>query len=340
LTVIATESYQQFADGLQKEMEKANGGTFSRRLPIRNADDKRNVRSRPDMLAAADFAALWDRVKYKTVYRAEFDNVRLIDECIRVLRDDAPPVPRARLRWRKANLAIGREGVETTEQAGAGNDPVAETGVDLPDILTELERRTQLTRKTIQRVLSESGRLNEFKENPQAFIEIAAATLNRCKRAAIVNGIQYRRLGEEQYDAQTLLDDQTVGYARQMIEDSQHKSVYEQVLYDSNVEAEFARALELESTVKLFAKLPPGFEIPTPLGPYNPDWAVVIQLEGRPQGYFVAETKGGSSDEELRGAEAAKIKCGRAHFRALRVMEPPAKYEVVTTVQELLDRAR
>jgi type III restriction enzyme len=418
LTVIAAESYQQFAAGLQKEIEEATGirfgiveahqfaglvmvaadgtpvpmgmeqsraiwehlrdrghidahgrvqetlkaalrdGTLSvplsvvaeiaqingllrrlaGRVEILDADERRSVKPRPTVLLSDDFASLWDRIKHKTAYRVHFDNERLVDDCVRALRD-APPIARARLQWRKADIAIGKAGVEAVERAGASTVVLSESGVDLPDILTELQKRTQLTRRTIQRVLSASGRLHDFPRNPQHFIDLAAAAMNRCKRLAIVTGIVYQRLGDEHYYGLELFDEEMVGYLHRVIPDNECKSAYDHVLYDSGVEASFVEQLERNSDVKVFAKLPPRFVIMTPLGKYNPDWAVLVEVDGRERLYFVVETKGSLVDGDLREAEQARIACGRAHFRALRVMEPPAEYTVARTFEDVMNYA-
>jgi type III restriction enzyme len=143
-------------------------------------------------------------------------------------------------------------------------------------------------------------RLDDFKHNLQHFIDTAAATLNRCKGRAIVDGIMYQRLGSEQYHAQELLDQDIVGHLHRMITDTEHRS---------------------------------------PLGTYNPDWAVPIEEEGRDRVYLVVETKGSLVPEALREAERGKIACGHAHFRALRVMEQPAECTVATTLSDVLNYA-
>ncbi len=117
------------------------------------------------------------------------------------------------------------------------------------------------------------------------------------------------------------------------------KSVYEQVVYESGTEAKFAEQLEQNTAVKVYAKLPGWFKVPTPLGSYNPDWAVLIDSEEGERLYFVVETKGSLFTSDLRTTERAKIRCGRAHFEALRVgqaEQSPAQYAEATTVDELL----
>jgi len=128
------------------------------------------------------------------------------------------------------------------------------------------------------------------------------------------------------------------GYLKNMLMDAT-KSVYEHVVYDSNTERDFADALEKNDAIKVYAKLPGWFKVPTPLGNYNPDWAVLVEQDGAERLYFVVETKSTLFTEELRGREWAKIDCGRAHFKALAVGESPARYEVARSVDDLLSMA-
>ncbi|MBI5837658.1 MAG: DEAD/DEAH box helicase family protein [Candidatus Eisenbacteria bacterium] len=307
------------------------------RLEIKNADERRQVRPRQVILHSPEFKALWDRIKHKTTYRVDFDNEKLIESCVSAMRD-APPIPKTRLQWRKADLAIGKAGVEAAEREGAQTVLLDETDIELPDLLTQLQDRTQLTRRTIHRVLTGSGRLDDFKRNPQAFIELAAEAICRRKRLAIVDGIKYQRLGEEYYYAQELFEqEELTGYLRNMLTDVR-KSVYEQVVYDSGTEAEFADGLEKNEAIKVYAKLPGWFTVPTPLGPYNPDWAVLVQKDDEVRLYLVVETKSTLFFEDLRGKEGAKITCGKAHFKALEVRETPAQYIVARSVDDILAR--
>ena len=194
--------------------------------------------------------------------------------------------------------------------------------IEIPDLLTELQNRTQLTRKSVQRILLDSERLDDFTNNPQKFIETASEAINLRKRLALVDGIKYQRLGNEHYYAQELFErEELTGYLRNMLAST--KSVYDYVIYDSAVEAEFADALEKNSAVKVYAKLPGWFQAPTPLGPYNPDWAVLVEDEDGERLYFVAETKGSAFLDDLGGAERAKVECGKAHFRALEPANRP-----------------
>ncbi|MCP5139537.1 MAG: DEAD/DEAH box helicase family protein [Chromatiales bacterium] len=305
------------------------------RLEIRNADERRQVRPRQAVLHSPEFKALWDRIKHKTTYRVQFDNEMLVEACIVALRD-APPIPRTRLQWRKADLAIGKAGVEATERESSAPISLNEADIELPDVLTELQDRTQLTRRTIYRVLTASGRLDDFKRNPQAFIALAGEAINRCKRLAVVDGIKYQRLGDQHYYAQELFErEELTGYLKNLLDVK--KAVYEQVVYDSpTVEKPFAEDLERNDAIKLYAKLPGWFTVPTPLGTYNPDWAVLVEKDGTERLYLVVETKSSLFADDLRDQEGAKITCGKAHFRALEVQEEPARYVVARSVDDVL----
>ncbi len=308
---------------------------LSGKLEVKDADQRRHVPVRKSVLVSPEFKALWDRIKHKTTYRVQFDNEKLIAGCIAALRD-APPISKSRLQWRKAGLAIGKAGVEATEQAGADTVTLNESDIELPDVLTELQDRTQLTRRSIVRILTESGRLNDFKRNPQQFIEVAGDAVNRCKRMALVDGIKYQRLGDEQYYAQELLEaEELTGYLQNMLMNT-GKSVYEHVVYDSEPERDFADQLEKNDAIKVYAKLPGWFKVPTPLGTYNPDWAVLVEHDGQERLYFVVETKSSLFAEDLRDREGGKVECARAHFSALAVGENPAIYEKFKDVEGLL----
>lgn len=324
---------EKFADQ-HEEIDKVLR-KFAGRLTIKNADERRSIRPRRAVLQSPEFKALWDRIKHKTTYRVEFDNEDLLAQCIQAL-DDAPPIPRPRLQWRKADIAIGQAGVEATEREGAATVVLDEADVELPDVLTELQDRTQLTRRSIHRILSESGRLADFKRNPQQFIDLAAQAINRCKRLALVNGVKYQRLGDEYYYAQKLFEqEELTGYLKNMISDTE-KSVYDQVVYDSDIERSFADQLENNTAVRVYAKLPGWFAVPTPLGSYNPDWAVLVEHDDGERLYFVVETKASLFASDLRNAESAKIECGKAHFAALKVSESPAEYRTARSLDDVL----
>lgn len=307
------------------------------RLDIKNADERVTVKTRQAVLHSAEFQALWDRIKHKTTYRVHFDNAKLIEDCAKAIAS-GPPIAKARVTIRTADLAIGQGGVLATETSTSAPMAIEEGDIALPDVLTELQDRTQLTRKSLVTILTECGRLADFKRNPQAFIELAGEIINRTKRLALVDGIKYQRVGSEHFFAQELFEqEELTGYLKNMLKDTQ-KSVFEHVVYDSGgVERTFAEQLEKNEAVKVYAKLPGWFKVPTPLGNYNPDWAVLVQVDDEERLYFVVETKGDLFNDALRGNEAAKIACGEAHFKALAVEANPARYVKATKIDDLME---
>ena len=304
------------------------------RLEIKNADERKQVKTRQDVLWREDFKALWERIKYKTTYHVKFNNEALLATCIQAIKAPNFAILKTRLQWRKADLAIGRSGVDAKGTVTSAPVTLDEGDIELPDILTDLQNKTQLTRRSIHRILVDSGRLDDFKRNPQQFIELAAEVINRSKRLALVAGIKYQRIGTEDYYAQQLFETkELVGYLKSMID--ANKSVHEQVIYQSGTERTFAEQLEMNEAIKVYAKLPGWFRVPTPLGPYNPDWAVLVEKDGAERLYFVVETKSGLFTDDLRDKEEAKIKCGRAHFKALAVRESPARYVVARNLDDV-----
>jgi type III restriction enzyme len=305
------------------------------RLEIKNADERRQVKPRQAVLQGAEFKALWDRIKHKTTYRVQFDNEALLITCIQALKG-APPIAKTRLQWRKADLSIGRSGVDATETTTSAPVTLDEGDIELPDILTDLQDKTQLTRRSIYRILVESGRLDDFKRNPQQFIELAAEIIDRAKRMALVDGIKYQRIGAEAYYVQELFEtEELTGYLKSMID--ANKSVHEQVIYQSDTERTFAEQLERNEAIKVYAKLPGWFRVPTPLGPYNPDWAVLVEKDGAERLYFVVETKSSLFTDDIRDKESAKIQCGEAHFDALAEgTSDPARFVKATKLEDVM----
>ncbi len=308
------------------------------KLEIRNADERTKVKTRRAVLHSDEFKALWDRIKHRTTYRVYFDNEALLNRCAKAI-ENAPPIPKTRLRWRKADLSIGKAGVEATETAVSAPVVLEERDIDLPDLLTELQDKTQLTRRSIVRILNVSTRLNDFQRNPQQFIQLTADTINRTKRSALVDGIKYQRLGDEFYYAQELFEtEELTGYLKNTLAAGEH-CVHDYVVYDSDTERTFAEQLGMNEAIKVYAKLPGWFKVPTPLGTYNPDWAVVVEHEGAERVYFVVETKHSLYAADLREKEGAKIECGKAHFTALAIGDNPAKFVPARNVDDLMQHS-
>ena len=285
-------------------------------LKIRPANEKRVITPNKEVLLSADFKDLWDRIKYKTTYSVNFDSNELIKKCCEEMQRTLGTIQPAKLIFTKASLNITEGGVLTEENEHHGMH-VQTIRQPLPDVVTYLQNATNLTRRTIADILVRSKTLNIFYKNPQRYMEEVSAIMKHQMRNFLVDGIKYTRLGDDEYYAQELFEtEELTGYLeRNMI--ASKKSAYHYVVYDSENEKDFAERFEANNAVKLYAKLPGWFKISTPLGSYNPDWAILIEQDGEKKLYFVLETKGNTSEEALRPTESAKIKCGRKHFAAL-----------------------
>ena len=309
-TLSLPEEAREYSDAISAVLRKVAG-----RLNIQNKQNRRQVQLNKAVYLSEEFKDLWDRIKYHTTYRVNFDTQALVERCAEEIRDNLR-VGKARFVTRTARLDMNRGGVEaeTVKENAATYDT---RDFQLPDIIGFLQNETNLTRRTLVDILARSERLEDFRQNPQKFIEQVLEIIRRQMRLFIVDGIRYRTIGGDHFYSQELFEEQELfGYLSRNMMESQ-KSVYDHVVYDSEVEANFAEAFERNDEIKLYAKLPPWFRIDTPLGGYNPDWAVLVEDEGRERLYFVVETKGELFTDSLRPAEEAKIKCGEAHFEAL-----------------------
>ncbi len=287
----------------------------TRKLNIKNAYNKKKIEVNKEVFLSSGFNELWNRIKHKTIYQVNFDAGKLIETCAKEIRDNLI-VGKTKFVYTKDKTGITRSGIigekisETVHVYGT-RDYI------LPDIVSYLQNETNLKRKTIVDILIKSEKLEDFKNNPQKFIEGVAEIIKHTMRSFIVDGIKYQKIGDDSYWAQELfIDEDLYGYlSKNMLEAK--KSVYDYVVYDSDIEYQFADAFEKNDGVKLYAKLPKWFVINTPLGNYNPDWAVLIEKNGEEKLYFVVESKGSIFTDELRPAEKGKIICGKEHFEAL-----------------------
>ena len=302
--------FQSVLPAIESVCHKICGG-----LKIKNNQDKRQISLNKQVFLSPDFEELWNRIKYKTTYSVTFDSQKLIDKCCEQLQLFLS-VSSAQLVYRKAGLTLSDGGVAAVEKDFIPVK-VERTEEALPDIIAYLQNKTNLTRKTIAEILVKSGTLHLFKKNAQRYMEEVARILGAQMRLMIVDGIKYTKIGEDEFYAQELFNEQELtGYlSKNMIESS--KSVYSYVVYDSENERSFAEKFETNQRVKVYAKLPDWFKIATPLGSYNPDWAVLVEKDGTDKLYFVLETKGNALFDSLRPTEHAKIFCGRKHFAAL-----------------------
>ncbi len=317
----------EFSDIKEKIVEKLKSS--SGRLIIRNADEKVKVEINKNIYLGEDFRELWNKVKYKTTYSVDFNEEKLINECSKILSESVY-IPFQKVLFTKTRLEITKGGIlegKELQIEDSLNGEQYKENFQLPDIISYLQNETNLTRKTIVDILIKSKTLNSFKKDPQKYLEQVSELIKRTMQSFIVDGIRYEKIGENEYYCQELFETEDLfGYLKtaqdkksNMIESK--KSPYSHIIFDSEtIENPFAQEMEKSQNVKVYAKLPNWFKIETPLGNYNPDWAVLISSTGDSNGeklYFVVETKGSIFSGDLRGNEKAKIDCGKSHFRAL-----------------------
>ncbi len=320
LTVMANESYESFAKELQEEMEKDTGVKFEKiEEYVKDADKKQIVTLNKEVFLSEDFKELWEQIKYKTAYRVNFDEEALVTMCASKISDTLT-VGKIKYLYSKATNKITKVGVEIDEDSIKEQfGDIEAVEFSLPDIVTYMQNETNLTRKNIVDILIKSGKLDSFKNNPQKFIDEAVSIIKKTMSHFIVDGIKYEKLGDEVYYAQECFEENELyGYIKSnMIENKDGKSIYNYTVYDSDIEKNFAKSFNKNDFVKLFTKLPSWFKINTPLGSYNPDWAVLIEKDEEEKLYFVVESKGSLFTEDRRDSEEGKIFCAREHFKEI-----------------------
>ena len=303
------------------------------KLNIKNKEEARTITLNKERFLSPEFKELWDRVKYKTTFRVDFDTDALVKACAEALADEGKlVVTYPKYIFGRGKVDVTKAGVMITDETGK-SEPFTFDDFEYPDVISYLQNETNLTRKSIAQILIDSGRIEDFKKNPQMFIDGAIAIIKNVMSKFVVDGIKYHKLGNDNIWAQELFESEEVsGYLNSNMVATPNSGIYEYTVYDSDIEREFAEKLDANEDVKVFAKLPDWFKIPTPLGNYNPDWAILVEKDGQDRLYFVVETKGTDLFGELPPPQQAKIKCGRAHFAALQedgiVFEAPvASYD-------------
>jgi len=300
--------HEQFLAIIQEEFD-------SEKIEIKDRNERVEVKVQKEALAEP-FLELWNRIKYKTTYSIEFDTEQFTKITAEKLADDIS-VRLDRLEYTKAQLENKASGIGVVREQSSYFATSENEYKVAPDILSYLQNETNLTRQTIIRILKESKTLNDFKRNPQLYMMQVAEIINRSKRLMMVDGIKYERLSDETYDQQLFLEDELTSYKENVLASTSNRTIYDHVIYDSDIERAFAEECEKDSDVLFYIKLPSWFKIKTPLGPYNPDWALLKEQNGEEKLYFVVETKGSSLSDHLRPIETAKIKCGTKHFDAI-----------------------
>ena len=301
----------------------------------------------PDKLAMPEFKALWSRINSKSVYVVDFDTQELIQKAIQSL-DKNLRVPRIYFKVEsgsmeevrsKESLLEGSSFSKKRSETYSQDKQVHANSAVKYDLVGKLVDETGLTRRAVIAILTgiEPAVFNQFRENPEEFILKAAALINDEKATAIIQHITYHVL-DDRYDTNVFTEPTLKGRldANAM---KAEKHLYDHILYDSSNERDFAKELEIRSEVAVYVKLPNGFYISTPVGHYNPDWAIAFYEGSVKHIYFVAETKGSLDSmnfNHITPIEQAKIDCAREHFKA--ISSGDVVYDVVDGYQALLDK--
>jgi len=290
-----------------------------------------------------EFQELWARINRKAVYRVDFDSAELIRKCVSALES-------LRITPLQYTVQIGVQNDGLTDNQLRSGDSFTGTTMTTQhgnrihslvkyDLVGKVSENAQLTRDTAATILHQipSTIFEQFKRNPENFISEASRVIAEQKAAMVIERLVYDEL-DERYDVDIFTANQA-GQDFHRATDKLNKHVYDYAITDSNIERDFVNELDTSSEVVVYAKLPRGFLIPTPVGDYNPDWAISFKVGSVQHIYFVAETKGTISSMKLRGIEEAKIKCARKFFDQIskRVTEDRIQYGVVTDYGRLMD---
>lgn len=295
---------------IMQALEKADN-----RPVLRDASKEVTVRRKEQVIFSPEFKELWNRIKQKTTYRVNFDIDELVKRCVKDLKE-MPVIPKAKLVSSVAELQLENPGITYTEKHTRSKE-IENSYSYVPDILRLIASETLLKHSTIIRIFEASGREDDFRNNPQAFYEKTLEIILKNRHELAIDGIKYIKLANQEYYVQEIFDSSELIANLDKNAIKVEHSVYDYLIYDSGVESRFAKSLDEDPDVKMFFKIPSRFKIDTPIGAYNPDWAVFLEKDGEQKLYFVLESKGTTSLFDLRTPEKLKIHCGKKHFDSL-----------------------
>lgn len=305
---------------------------------VSNARSKATLNLDREKFASKEFKQLWDKINAKTYYTVQFDEAKLVESCIKALN--------TKLRVSKTTIVITEGYLKSTKQDASPEmkkligrevalEEIASRGVTY-DLVGEIATVTRLTRQAVAEILTkiEPTVFNLFATNPEEFIREAIKLIDEQKASTIIEHITYNTL-DERWNAEEIFVDPTISgeYGKNVIDAKKH--LFDKLRYDSTIEKDLATEMDVAENIDLYVKLPSGFYINTPMGKYNPDWAITFREGSVKHIYFVAETKGDTSDIQLREVEKAKIECARRHFE--KISDSTVKYSTVSSYSELMN---
>ncbi|SFM80855.1 type III restriction-modification system endonuclease [Methanolobus profundi] len=320
-------------------------------VKVLEIENDRGAKTNPlnDNFEKQEFKGLWNRINRKAVYSVKFDSSELIDKCVEALNKELHVTPLeytvqrgiqvAEIEYEKIKSGDGFEILETSNAEYGAKSIHSAVKYDL---IGKIAESVQLTRRTVTDILSsiEDSIFEQFKTNPESFISQAIRLINEQKATVIIEHLSYDTIAETHdidifTDSQSKQDFSKAG-------DPLKRHIYDYVITDSKTERNFVTELDTSSEVVVYAKLPKGFSIPTPVGNYNPDWAIAFKEGTVKHIYFVAETKGSMSSMQLREIEKIKIECARKFFDEInhKINPENVKYDVVDSYGKLMEIVR
>ena len=334
LTVVANESYASYVASLQTEMLEAYGAHGVPPAPV-DKRKRRVAKLRKAYIATPDFEKLWKRIKHKTRYAVNIDTDQLVDKVVAALDEteiQTPRVVRTRIQVQIDDdhvlSALQISGAKTVMDL-SGRYPLPNLVDAMMHLLENTTPPMRLTKRTLLEIFRRTQKQQSALDNPHEFASVAVRIIKEKLTDQLIDGIKYEKIGECYEMCQFEMSIKS--WEDRLI--PAERSLYDHVIFDSEVERRFVEGLEKRSDVKLYVKLPAFFKVPTPIGNYNPDWAIVVEDPDRedPMVYLVRETKGTTNPNHLRPDERRKVDCGKRHFgEALDV-----DYEIVDSPFDL-----
>lgn len=319
------ELYAPFAENIENILASvydSKQGEF-----IMNARRSEKLNLNREKFASQKFKELWEHINAKTYYTVDFDEKELVNRCVTAINKNMRVTKTEIIITEGLLRTVGKDKLEMYKNMIGLPIAISDIADNMVryDLLSELAKSqndggTSLTRRAIADILTriEPSVFDMFKTNPEEFIHNAIQLINEQKATTVIEHIEYNKLDEKWDGGEIFINDEITGeYGRNLIDTPNHH-LYDKLRYDSKVEREFAEELDKNDAVEVYVKLPKKFYIDTPMGHYNPDWAIAFKDEsGVKHIYFVAETKGvaeGQMEVNVRGVEKAKIECARKHF--------------------------
>ena len=283
---------------------------------VKRARKRRIRKLNKQLLNDTLFEEFWRSISKRTTYHVQVNRDEIIDKSVKTISKE-PYIEPLRIQITRSGVRVLRGGTKG-EELGVRSAELTGS-YDLPDIIKELQEATSLTRKTLVDILLQSNRLQEFIHNPNDFTQMVKRCILNVLAQSVVDGIQYEEISGSVYELRELQKDGNDEKERFIEVKNQQKTPFDYVIYDSDPELKFAELLDSREDIKLFMKLPDKFKIPTPVGDYNPDWAIIKHEDGLEKIYMIRETKSTQQESLLRLSEVAKIQCGKKHFAAIGI---------------------